>query len=68
MIICSSSERMIIQLLEQFYFSSPLRETVWKDSYDDRRYLTEDTTPEQAWFEWFPSVNPFAACFLASTV
>ena len=59
---------MIIQLLEHFYFNSPLRKTVWKDSYNDRNYLTEEITPEQTWFEQFPSVNPFAACFLASTV
>ena len=63
-----SSEGMIVQLLEQFYCNSPLRETVWNNLYDDRSYLTEEITPRQAWFEQFPSVNPFAACFLASTV
>lgn len=58
----------MVEILERLYEYSPLREGVWKESYDDRSFLTEDETPLQKWFESIPSINPFTACFLASTV
>ena len=58
----------MIEILERLYEHAPLREGVWGDSYDDRSFLTENETPLQKWYESIPSVNPFVACFLASTV
>jgi singapore isolate B (sub-type 7) whole genome shotgun sequence assembly, scaffold_4 len=67
-LIHRSSEDRMIEILERLYEHAPLREGVWGDSYDDRSFLTENETPLQKWYECIPSVNPFAACFLASTV
>ena len=61
---------MIPEILEQLVnlTSDSLQSTAWKEKFYDCSFLTEEVTGEQAWFENFPALNPFAACFLASAV